>query len=292
VKGGYQQEKARVWLVSAQPSRAVRPARRDTTASPASCPTNDIFPGDRRRLDRPEHPPVALKDQGAAPSLDGARSCRPRKAGAAHRPRIFRPSRPGPRATLRGGGGKAAARTVDPGKMQPGDFVVHRNHGIGRFLEARENLRHGEFPRLPGGAIPPDGTLRGGGRTKLGSLGRYRASSGRPTRSNAWAGWPGAGPRTGPQDRPQGGARISSSSMPNATRAPGSPSPPMAPGSWSWGGFPSPLRAHPRTQFQGRFSEVRREHWRSPRPMGPAGSAGDVGLSGKPKWAIRGPVQA
>jgi len=28
---------------------------------------------------------------------------------------------------------KAASRTVDPNKMRPGDFVVHRNHGIGRF---------------------------------------------------------------------------------------------------------------------------------------------------------------
>ena len=30
---------------------------------------------------------------------------------------------------------RAASRTVDPNRMRPGDFVVHRNHGIGRFLK-------------------------------------------------------------------------------------------------------------------------------------------------------------
>jgi len=30
---------------------------------------------------------------------------------------------------------RAASKQVDPNKLQPGDFVVHRNHGIGKFLK-------------------------------------------------------------------------------------------------------------------------------------------------------------
>ena len=30
---------------------------------------------------------------------------------------------------------RAASKQVDPNKLRPGDYVVHKNHGVGRFLK-------------------------------------------------------------------------------------------------------------------------------------------------------------
>jgi transcription-repair coupling factor (superfamily II helicase) len=70
---------------------------------------------------------------------------------------------------------KAASRTVDPNKMRPGDFVVHRNHGIGKFLKL-EKLAIGGESRDYLVVQYADGLLRVAA-DQLGSLGRYRATS-------------------------------------------------------------------------------------------------------------------
>ena len=85
---------------------------------------------------------------------------------------------------------KAASRTVDPGKMQPGDFVVHRNHGVGKFLKL-EKLAIGGESRDYLVVQYADGLLRVAA-DQLGSLGRYRASTDAPPELNrmggtAWA---------------------------------------------------------------------------------------------------------
>ena len=73
---------------------------------------------------------------------------------------------------------KAASRTVDPNKMRPGDFVVHRNHGIGRF-KAMEKLAVSGDVRDYLVVQYADGLLRVAA-DHLGSLGRYRATSETP----------------------------------------------------------------------------------------------------------------
>ena len=81
---------------------------------------------------------------------------------------------------------KAASRTVDPNKMRPGDFVVHRNHGIGRFLKL-EKLAIGGEARDYLVVQYADGLLRVAA-DQLGSLGRYRASSDSPPELNRMGG--------------------------------------------------------------------------------------------------------
>ena len=73
---------------------------------------------------------------------------------------------------------KAASRTVDPNKMRPGDFVVHRNHGIGRFQKLEKLAISGEV-RDYLVVQYADGILRVAA-DQLGSLGRYRANSDSP----------------------------------------------------------------------------------------------------------------
>jgi transcription-repair coupling factor (superfamily II helicase) len=81
---------------------------------------------------------------------------------------------------------KAASRTVDPNKMRPGDFVVHRNHGIGRFLRL-EKLAIGAESRDYLVVQYADGLLRVAA-DQLGSLGRYRASTDSPPELNRMGG--------------------------------------------------------------------------------------------------------
>ncbi|MFZ9558457.1 MAG: transcription-repair coupling factor, partial [Vulcanococcus sp.] len=81
---------------------------------------------------------------------------------------------------------KAASRTVDPNKMRPGDFVVHRNHGIGKFLKL-EKLAIGGESRDYLVVQYADGLLRVAA-DQLGSLGRYRATNETPPDLNRMGG--------------------------------------------------------------------------------------------------------
>ena len=81
---------------------------------------------------------------------------------------------------------KAASRTVDPNKMRPGDFVVHRNHGIGKFLKL-EKLAIGGESRDYLVVQYADGLLRVAA-DQLGSLGRYRATTEQPPDLNRMGG--------------------------------------------------------------------------------------------------------
>jgi transcription-repair coupling factor (superfamily II helicase) len=81
---------------------------------------------------------------------------------------------------------RAASRTVDPGKMVPGDFVVHRNHGIGRFLRLEKLAISGES-RDYLVVQYADGLLRVAA-DQLGSLGRYRATDASPPELNRMGG--------------------------------------------------------------------------------------------------------
>ncbi len=177
---GHQREKAKLWIVSAQPSRAV------ALLEEHDCPTRFVpnardFPAIERLVD--QNTPVALKLRGTA-ELEGLQL-------PAWKLVLFTDREIFGQHSLAASGyvrrrRKAASRTVDPGKMLPGDFVVHRNHGIGRFLKL-EKLAIGGEARDYLVVQYADGLLRVAA-DQLGSLGRYRASSDSPPELNRMGG--------------------------------------------------------------------------------------------------------
>ena len=177
---GYQQEKVKVWLVSAQPSRAV------ALLEEHDCITRFVpNPGDFPAIERliEQNTPVALKWRGTA-AIEGLQLPAWKVVLLSDREFFGQQS-------LSAGGyvrrrRRAASRSVDPGKMLPGDFVVHRNHGIGRFLKL-EKLALGGESRDYLVVQYADGLLRVAA-DQLGSLGRYRASSEAPPELNRMGG--------------------------------------------------------------------------------------------------------
>ncbi len=181
---GFQAEKACVWLISAQPSRAV------ALLEEHECPARFVpNPGDTPAIERlvEQGTPVALKLKGTA-ELEGLQLPAWRLVLITDR-EFF-----GQHALAATGyvrrRRKAASRTVDPNKMRPGDFVVHRNHGIGKFLKL-EKLAIGGESRDYLVVQYADGLLRVAA-DQLGSLGRYRATGDTPPELNrmggtAWA---------------------------------------------------------------------------------------------------------
>lgn len=179
-----QAEKASVWLVSAQPSRAV------ALLEEHDCPARFVpNPADIPAIERlvEQGTPVALKLRGTA-ELEGLQLPAWRLVLVTDR-EFF-----GQHALAASGyvrrRRRAASRTVDPNKMRPGDFVVHRSHGIGRFLRL-EKLALGGESRDYLVVQYADGLLRVAA-DQLGSLGRYRATGDTPPDLNrmggtAWA---------------------------------------------------------------------------------------------------------
>ena len=81
---------------------------------------------------------------------------------------------------------KAVSKRIDPNKMKPGDYVVHRNHGIGLFQKIEKlNLNGESRDYLVIKYI--DGKLSVAA-DQLGSLGRYRNSSSKAPKINKLGG--------------------------------------------------------------------------------------------------------
>lgn len=177
---GFQKEKAAVWLLSAQPSRAVALLEEHDCIS-RFVPSSADIPAIERLQE--QGTPVALKSKGTA-ELEGLQLPAWKLVLITDR-EFF-----GQHALASSGyvrrRRKAASRTVDPGKMRPGDFVVHRNHGIGRFLKL-EKLAIGGESRDYLVVQYADGLLRVAA-DQLGSLGRYRATSETPPELNRMGG--------------------------------------------------------------------------------------------------------
>jgi transcription-repair coupling factor (superfamily II helicase) len=177
---GFQKDKATVWLLSAQPSRAV------ALLEEHDCISRFVpNPGDIPAIERlvEQGTPVALKSRGTA-ELEGLQLPAWKLVLITDR-EFF-----GQHALAATGyvrrRRKAASRTVDPGKMRPGDFVVHRNHGIGKFLKL-EKLAIGGESRDYLVVQYADGLLRVAA-DQLGSLGRYRATGDTPPELNRMGG--------------------------------------------------------------------------------------------------------
>jgi len=120
------------------------------------------------------------------------------------RPRIFSASQKAWDSATCGGGRKAPeAATVVRQDAAPANFVVHRNHGIGRILEARKS---GDQRRIPRNYLVVQLRRRhpaGGGGPARQFLAATGPGSDGPTRSQPH-GRGGLEPgKNGPQDRAQ-----------------------------------------------------------------------------------------
>ena len=165
---GYGRDQQQVWLVSAQPSRAV------ALLEEHDCVARFVpNPGDAPAIDRlvSQHTPVALKSKGTA-EIEGVQLPAWRQVLITDREFFGQHTLVATGFVRRRR--RATSRTVDPNRMVPGDFVVHRNHGIGRFLKLEKLVMAGEA-RDYLVVQYADGLLRVAA-DQLGSLGRYRAT--------------------------------------------------------------------------------------------------------------------
>jgi len=81
---------------------------------------------------------------------------------------------------------RAASKQVDPNKLSPGDYVVHKNHGIGKFLRL-EGLHLNNETRDYLVVQYADGILRVAA-DQLGVLSRFRHTGTRPPELNKMSG--------------------------------------------------------------------------------------------------------
>ncbi|HLP92274.1 MAG TPA: transcription-repair coupling factor [Nostocaceae cyanobacterium] len=158
-----------VWLISAQPSRSV------SLLQEHDCPAQFIpNPRDYQAIDKLQvnRTPVAIKYSGLA-ELEGfiLPSYRlvvvtDKEFYGQHALATFGYVRKRRKAT---------SKQVDPNKLRPGDYVVHRSHGIGKFLKL-ESLTINEETRDYLVVQYADGILRVAA-DQVGSLSRFRTNA-------------------------------------------------------------------------------------------------------------------
>lgn len=161
-----------IWILSAQPSRSV------SLLQEHDCPAQFIpNPRDYQAIDKLQinHTPIALKYSGLA-ELEGfiLPSYRlvivtDREFYGQHSLANFGYVRKRRQAT---------SKQVDPNKLRPGDFVVHRSHGIGKFVKL-ESLTINEETRDYLVVQYADGLLRVAA-DQVGSLSRFRTNADKP----------------------------------------------------------------------------------------------------------------
>ncbi|MBH8574426.1 transcription-repair coupling factor [Nostocaceae cyanobacterium CENA369] len=158
-----------IWLISAQPSRSV------SLLQEHDCPAQFIpNPRDYQAIDKLQinHTPVALKYSGLA-ELEGFILPTYRLIVVTDREFYGQHSlaTPGYIRKRR----KATSKQVDPNKLRPGDYVVHRSHGIGKFVKL-ESLTINDETRDYIVVQYADGLLRVAA-DQVGSLSRFRATA-------------------------------------------------------------------------------------------------------------------
>jgi transcription-repair coupling factor (superfamily II helicase) len=169
-----------IWLISAQPSRSV------ALLQEHDCPAQFIpNPRDYPAIGKlqAQHTPVALKYSGLA-ELEGFILPTFRIVIVTDREFFGQHSLATPGYVRKRR--KATSKQVDPNKMKPGDFVVHRNHGIGKFLRL-ESLTVDRETREYLVIHYEDGLLRVAA-DQVGSLSRYRATTETPPTINKMTG--------------------------------------------------------------------------------------------------------
>lgn len=157
-----------IWIVSAQPSRSV------SLLQEHDCPAQFVpNPRDFLAIDKlqSQHTPVALKYSGLA-ELEGFVLPTFRLVVITDREFFGQHTLATPGYVRKRR--RAASKQVDPNKLQPGDYVVHRNHGIGRFLKL-ESLVVSDETREYLVLQYADGLLRVAA-DQLNSLSRFRGA--------------------------------------------------------------------------------------------------------------------
>lgn len=126
---GERDRKFAVWIVSAQPSRSV------SLLQEHDCPAQFIpNPNDFQAIDKlvGNYTPVAIKYSGLA-ELEGFILPTYRIAVITDREFYGQHSLATPSYVRKRR--QASSKQIDPNKLRPGDYVVHRNHGIGKFIK-------------------------------------------------------------------------------------------------------------------------------------------------------------
>lgn len=162
------ERKFAVWLVSVQPSRAV------ALLQEHDCPAQFVpSPKDIPAIERlqRQRQAIAVKYSGLA-ELEGFSLPTYRIAVITDREFFGQHTLATPSYVRKRR--RAASKQVDPDKLSPGDFVVHRNHGIGRFLKLEKLSVNGETREYLVLQYA-DGLLRVAA-DQVGSLSRYRAT--------------------------------------------------------------------------------------------------------------------
>lgn len=169
-----------IWLISAQPSRSV------SLLQEHDCPAQFIpNPRDYQAIDRLQiqHTPVALKYSGLA-ELEGFILPTFRLVVVTDREFFGQHSLATPSYIRKRR--SASSKQVDPNKLRPGDYVVHRNHGVGKFLKL-ESLSINKETREYLVVQYADGTLRVAA-DQLGSLSRLRSTGAQALELNKMSG--------------------------------------------------------------------------------------------------------
>ncbi|MBW4656009.1 MAG: transcription-repair coupling factor [Kaiparowitsia implicata GSE-PSE-MK54-09C] len=155
-----------VWLVSAQPSRSVSLLQEHDCAA-QFVPNPHDYPAIERL--QSQKIPTALKYSGLA-ELEGFILPTFRLVVITDREFFGQHTLTTPSYVRKRR--RAASKQVDPNKLQPGDFVVHKNHGVGKFVKLESLVLNGETREYL--AIQyADGLLRVAA-DQLNSLSRFR----------------------------------------------------------------------------------------------------------------------
>ena len=161
-------EKYAVWLISAQPSRSV------ALLQEHDCPAQFVpNPKDYPAIEKLQNnrTPVGLKYSGLA-ELEGFILPTFRVMVVTDREFFGQHSLSSPSYVRKRR--RAASKQVDPNKLRPGDFVVHRSHGIGQFKKL-ESLRINHETRDYLVVQYADGVLRVAA-DQLDALSRFRTT--------------------------------------------------------------------------------------------------------------------
>ncbi|MBD2529896.1 transcription-repair coupling factor [Nostoc flagelliforme FACHB-838] len=169
-----------IWLLSAQPSRSV------SLLQEHDCPAQFIpNPRDYQAIDKLQinHTPIALKYSGLA-ELEGFILPTYRLVIVTDREFFGQHSLATPGYIRKRH--KATSKQVDPNKLRPGDYVVHRNHGVGKFVKL-ESLTINNETRDYLVVQYADGLLRVAA-DQVGALSRFRAGGDKAPELNRMTG--------------------------------------------------------------------------------------------------------
>ncbi len=169
-----------MWLISAQPSRSV------ALLQEHDCPAQFVpNPRDYLAIDKlkTQHVPVAVKYSGLA-ELEGFILPTFRLVLVTDREFFGQHTLTSPNYVRKRR--RAASKQVDPNKLQQGDYVVHRSHGVGKFLKL-ESLVINHETREYLVIQYADGLLRVAA-DQLNSLSRFRAAGDRAPELNKMSG--------------------------------------------------------------------------------------------------------